>query len=126
MITQGKWLISSGVLVCDEKVRIIANCMPLSMPGFDIPMEEAIDNARLIAAAPDLLEACKKILENMEQPAVLAQGDWQTGMFCGLEDRGITDRYDACMYGHEYALEKVWEWVISGLDEAIALAEKEQ
>jgi len=96
------------------------------MPGFDIPMEEAIDNVRLIAAAPALLEACKKILENMEQPAVLAQGDWQTGMFCGLEDRGITDRYDACMYGHEYALEKVWEWVISGLDEAIALAEKEQ
>ena len=63
MVTQGKWLVSSGVLVCDEKARIIANCMPLGMPEFDIPVEEAIDNARLIAAAPALLKVCKELAD---------------------------------------------------------------
>ncbi|WP_227649446.1 hypothetical protein [Klebsiella pneumoniae] len=30
------------------------------------------------------------------------------GMGCGLEDRGITDRYDACRYGWDEAMERIY------------------
>lgn len=73
----------------------------------------------------DLLKTCKKALENMKLPAVECSGDWQTGMFCGLEDRNITDRYEACMFGYEKALEKVEEWILSNIEQAIARAENE-
>jgi hypothetical protein len=63
MITQGKWLVSSSTIVCDENARIIANCNPAGIPVLDVPYEDAIDNAALIAAAPDLLEACNEMLD---------------------------------------------------------------
>lgn len=39
------------------------------------------------------------------------------GMECGLEDRGITDRYDACRYGWDEAMERVYGEVIPCADE---------
>ncbi|MDZ2011089.1 hypothetical protein M3J48_06295 [Klebsiella quasipneumoniae] len=39
------------------------------------------------------------------------------GMGCGLEDRGITDRYDACRYGWDEAIERVYGEVIPCADE---------
>ncbi|HDU3880412.1 TPA: hypothetical protein RFM78_001617 [Klebsiella pneumoniae subsp. pneumoniae] len=39
------------------------------------------------------------------------------GMVCGLEDRGITDRYDACRYGWDEAMERVYGEVIPCADE---------
>ena len=71
-----------------------------------------------------LLVLLNNAIENMDSPAVSCQGEWQTGMFCGLEDRGITDRYDACMYGYEHALERVREWVLGEFEAAIAEAEE--
>lgn len=38
------------------------------------------------------------------------------GMGCGLEDRGITDRYDACRYGWDEAMERVYGEVIPCAD----------
>ena len=76
----------------------------------------------LIKQRDGLVEACEGALKAMNEPAVQATGDWQTGMFCGLEDRNITDRYDACMYGHEQALEKVQEWVLCGFEAALIAA----
>ena len=32
-----------------------------------------------------------------------------SGMGCGLEDRGITDRYEACAHGWEHAIEQIKE-----------------
>ena len=72
-----------------------------------------------------LVEACTKAAENMEHPAVECREEWQTGMFCGLEDRNITDRYDACMYGYECAIKKVNEWVISAITDALDALEEE-
>ncbi len=80
----------------------------------------ADDWDELIEQRDELLKACKKAVENMEQDAVQANGEWQTGMFCGLEDRNITDRYDACMYGYNNALKKVQEWVIGAIEEGIS------
>ena len=72
-----------------------------------------------------LLKACKYVRDGMCKPAVLCDGDWQTGLFCGLEDHSITDCYEACMYGYNKALERVTEWATGDyLEEAIALAEK--
>lgn len=39
------------------------------------------------------------------------------GMGCGLEDRGITDRYDACRYGWGEAMERIYGEVIPCADE---------
>lgn len=39
------------------------------------------------------------------------------GMGCGLEDRGITDRYDACRYGWDEAMERMYGEVIPCADE---------
>jgi len=62
MYTKGKWTISSSVLVVSESAQIIANCMPLGVPELEIPLEESEANAKLIAAAPALLEACKRYI----------------------------------------------------------------
>ena len=64
--TKGKWSVSSATIVCDESARIIANCCPIGIPELDTPLLEAITNARLIAAAPDLLEACKAGLKFLD------------------------------------------------------------
>lgn len=39
------------------------------------------------------------------------------GMGCGLEDRDITDRYDACRYGWDEAMERIYGDVIPCADE---------
>ncbi|HGN8976362.1 TPA: hypothetical protein ACK1R2_004466 [Klebsiella pneumoniae] len=39
------------------------------------------------------------------------------GMGCGLEDRDITDRYDACRYGWDEAMERIYGEVIPCADE---------
>lgn len=39
------------------------------------------------------------------------------GMGCGLEGRGITDRYDACRYGWDEAMERIYGDVIPCAEE---------
>ncbi|SYR48973.1 hypothetical protein [Klebsiella pneumoniae] len=39
------------------------------------------------------------------------------GMGCGLEDRDITDRYDACRYGWDEAMERIYGDVIPCAEE---------
>lgn len=45
------------------------------------------------------------------------------GMGCGLEDRGITDRYDAMSHGWEQAMERVYSeniaWAMAEIDGAL-------
>ena len=89
-----------------------------------VSMIVAVDHYyHLTQQRDDLRTACEDALAGINKPAVQCQGDWQTGMFCGLEDRGITDRYEACMYGYERALEKVQEWVLCDFEAAIANAQ---
>ena len=44
----------------------------------------------------------------------------EQGMGCGLEDQGITDRYEACRYGYEQALEDVNNDVVKDLERQLA------
>lgn len=71
------------------------------------------------ARIEELEKAIEESRDTIETDAVQGTGEWQTGMFCGLEDRNITDRYDACQYGYEAALDRVREWVIEPLNAAL-------
>jgi hypothetical protein len=56
--TKGPWIVSSSTIVCDESARIISQ--GVCFDGLGVPIGEAMANALLISAAPDLLEACKR------------------------------------------------------------------
>lgn len=61
-------------------------------------------NAQLIAA-------CNSILAGpVDEPQIELTGEHHTGLHCGLEDRDICDRYDACDYGFEKGVERTLEW----------------
>ena len=116
--TKEKWVIMPYTRRDGDNIRWVKDEKNKSICQTFKPRAEA--NARLIAAAPDLLAACEDALEAMNTPAVQAEGEWQQGLFCGLEDRDLTDRYEACMYGYEQALSKIEEWVLCGFQQAIA------
>lgn len=58
------------------------------------------------------MNVLEKILEAIEEINYHPEG-----MGCGIEDRGITDRYEACEYGWDEAIEAVTE-VINNMDNA--------
>ncbi len=60
--------------------------------------------------------AMKQIVDSVTNPDNEPQYHAE-GMGCGLEDRGITDRYDACRYGWDEAMERVYGEVIPCSDE---------
>jgi len=70
-ITQGNWYVATGLqnekynVICDDK--LVANCF---LPN----KEESEANAKLIAAAPELLEALKSILKEARQNSFIANG----------------------------------------------------
>ncbi len=65
------------------------------------------------------------VAENVKQKAIIdAVTDLDNepqyhpeGMGCGLEDRGITDRYDAMEYGWQQAMERIYGEVIPCAEE---------
>ena len=81
-------------------------------------------NARLIAAAPDLLAACEDIEAGPDNNCaeIHLTDNYQQGLFCGLEDMDITDRYNACMYGFNKAVERVVAWAQGMVEAGIAKA----
>lgn len=66
-----------------------------------------------------LKSTIEQAIETMGGEPVQGNGEWETGMFCGLEDRAIQDRYIACRYGYDSALEKVQEWIIDEFEQAL-------
>ena len=57
--------------------------------------------------------ALKRIAACEDAPAIDAEGEWQTGLHCGVEDRNCRDRYDGADYGHTVGVEKALEWASS-------------
>lgn len=67
---------------------------------------------RLTAENAHLKQVLASICDSANQPEYHYQG-----MGCGLEDRGIIDRYEAMQYGWNEAIERVYSEVIPTLEE---------
>ena len=75
MITQGKWTVQTLETAKDGYpdwntycIRASNNCHLATVGGVDRFFEEnAGDNARLIAASPELLEACKAVRDSVHR-----------------------------------------------------------
>ena len=71
----------------------------------------------LEATAPTVLpavtEEVREALKNWQQePSVAGAGDYDTGLMCGVEDRGLQKNgYEAMRYGYDRALERVAEHI---------------
>lgn len=85
-------------------------------------LQEKLD---AVTAQRDTLLAALKEIEDgpTDEPQVENTGEWQTGVYCGLEDRDIRDRYQACDYGFEKGAERAIEWAQNVVAAAIAKAE---
>lgn len=94
----------TAVLATLEKCREITNCPD----GVDLQ-----DHLQKLAAENVWL---KQIFDSVTDLSNEPQYHSE-GMGCGLEDRGITDRYDACRYGWDEAMERVYGEVIPCAEE---------
>lgn len=85
----------------------------------------------IIELQEELSEANSKIARlrgSIEEALRCLDGDPEyhiQGMGCGLEDRGITDRYDAMAYGWEQAMERVYGENIAWAKDSLRTAVKE-
>lgn len=64
--------VASSFLVVSNAGQIIANCQPIGVEKLDVPFEEAVANAILFAAAPDLLVACEMSLKEFQNILAVA------------------------------------------------------
>lgn len=94
----------TAALATIEKCREITGCPE----GVDLQ-----DHLRQLAAENVGL---KQIVDSVTDPDNEPQYH-EEGMGCGLEDRGITDRYEACYYGWNEAMERIYGEVIPCAEE---------
>ena len=85
----------------------------------EVSLEVAAKQAARLeeAAAPNLkrrLDAALAALERLkaltDSPDIDASGDWQVGLHCGVEDRGLSGLYQGADFGHAVGVEKTLEW----------------
>ncbi|MGP6734853.1 hypothetical protein ACTZM2_04290 [Klebsiella pneumoniae] len=86
--------IKTGNMLADQNAQLAAENVALALEN--VAMKQIVDSVTN--------------LDN--EPQYHAEG-----MGCGLEDRGITDRYDACRYGWDEAMERIYGEVIPCADE---------
>ena len=56
-----KWRVSSGFLIANEDGKIIATVQPVAVESLSVSVSEAMDNAALLAKAPEAFAACEAI-----------------------------------------------------------------
>lgn len=68
-----------------------------------------------------LKEAADKLLEGpTDEPQIELTGEWESGLYCGLEDQGMQgDAYAACHYGFQEGVGRALEWAQGVIIEAL-------
>lgn len=88
------------VETCEDCRRIVADhnaCIGIEDPKTTIP--ELVAAGNTILAGP------------VDEPRVELTGEYQTGLYCGLEDCGAhEDGYAGCDYGFEQGVTRTLEW----------------
>lgn len=79
-------------------------------------MHEAADEIERLRAALYRISKCE------DAPEIDATGEWQFGLYCGVEDRFCRDRYDGADFGHVVGVEKALEWAMSEAKAALEQA----
>ena len=67
----------------------------------EIHLKQALAETERLMVENDRLRAL------LDEAATNPEGDYYTGLRCGVEDRDIYDRYDAAEYGWDQAFEYV-------------------
>ncbi len=83
------------------------------------------ENNELRAENKRYREALEDAVNHFESDSVQGSGDYHFGIHCGLEDVNITDRYEACDYGHGCAVRRVRDEIIIYLEQALSNLDKE-
>ncbi len=86
--------IKTGNMLADQNAQLAAENVALALEN--VAMKQIVDTVTNLDNEPQYHDE---------------------GMGCGLEDRGITDRYDACRYGWDEAMERIYGEVIPCADE---------
>ncbi|ENZ7824048.1 hypothetical protein RHA54_24520 [Klebsiella pneumoniae] len=86
--------IKAGNMLADQNAQLAAENVALALEN--VAMKQIVDSVTNLDNEPQYHDE---------------------GMGCGLEDRGITDRYDACRYGWDEAMERIYGEVIPCADE---------
>lgn len=76
----------------------------------DGSVDMEMDIEKVLVLLVEKLDEYKQRIEELE--AIDPRG-WMSshGAHCGLEDRGITDRYEACNYGMELVFDHIEEMI---------------
>ncbi len=76
----------------------------------------------------ELLNKCLeafKSLDKWQTDAVLGNGEYDSGLMCGIEDRGYQNNgYDGMRYGYDSAIERVSEEIDGTISSMIKELEK--
>lgn len=91
-----------------ERVTLLVNGLrhPDSLYRSQFCSEAANEIERMRAAL-------YRISKCEDAPEIDATGEWQFGLYCGVEDRACRDRYDGADYGHAVGVEKGLEWAMN-------------
>ncbi|MDZ5925981.1 hypothetical protein [Klebsiella pneumoniae] len=102
-----------GLVPVASEIRSLQTLRDTAMQALKSQVEQlAAENVALALENVAMKQIVDSVTNLDNEPQYHAEG-----MGCGLEDRGITDRYDACRYGWDEAMERVYGEVIPCADE---------
>ena len=107
------WFFNEKKVGCGNVWFMMMAAMWEGWKGRSIEMDKlAAENVALALENVAMKQIVDSVTNLDNEPQYHAEG-----MGCGLEDRGITDRYDACRYGWDEAMERIYGEVIPCADE---------
>ncbi|WP_262493019.1 hypothetical protein [Klebsiella pneumoniae] len=107
------WFFNEKKVGCGNVWLMMMAAMWEGWKGRSIEMDKlAAENVALALENVAMKQIVDSLTNLDNEPQYHAEG-----MGCGLEDRGITDRYDACRYGWDEAMERIYGDVIPCAEE---------